>query len=73
MDSSLTEHVVAEYAQQYPALITFQQAAEIASVELGTIYDWSSRGLFDGYKHRCGRYARLVRNEFIQFLLDIES
>lgn len=68
MDGSLTEDVVADYAQHYPALITFKQAAAIANVELGTIYDWSSRGLLDAFKSRRGRYARLVRDRYIQFL-----
>ncbi|MEX2387228.1 MAG: hypothetical protein WD534_05060 [Phycisphaeraceae bacterium] len=61
-----------EYARQYPPLINFKQAAEIAQRPLATIYDWSSQGYFDEYKKPCGRERRLIRDRFVRFMLDLE-
>ena len=72
MDCSLTDDVVADYAQQYAPSISLDQAAEIAGVPIGTLYDWSSRGQLDAFKSRRGRRVRLVRDEFVRFLLESE-
>lgn len=46
------------------------QAAEIAQVPMGTIYDWSSRGHFNDFKSRRGRRVRLInRDAFVRFLI----
>lgn len=34
----------------YPPKLRFEQAAEIANVDVQTVYDWSSRGHFEGFK-----------------------
>jgi excisionase family DNA binding protein len=57
-----------EYARHYPPLITSEQAARIAQVPVATVYDWSSRGLFDSFKTKRGRRIRLNRDAFVQFL-----
>ena len=72
MADSPTQNVVADYKQQYPPTISLTQAAEIAGVPLGTVYDWSSRGEFDAFKSRRGRRVRLIRDEFVRFLLESE-
>lgn len=59
-----------EYATRYQPLITLAEAAEIARCPLGTIYDWSSRGLFSAFKTKRGRRVLLDRNKFLRFLLD---
>ena len=61
--------LIAAYADRYPPLLTFQQAVEIAQSPLGTIYDWSSRGHFDSFKIRRGRSCRLIRDEFVRWLM----
>ena len=68
-----SQRALAEYAMKYPALITFEQAAEIAQIPMGTVYDWSHRGLFDGFKIACGRERRLLRDRFVTHLLDPRS
>lgn len=72
MADSPTQNVVADYAQHYPPSISLDQAAEIAGVPLGTLYDWSSRGELDAFKSRRGRRVRLIRDEFVRFLLESE-
>ena len=69
MSNSQQHSSLSEYRDLYPPLITFGQAAEIAQVPLGTVYDWSSRGLFNTFKTRCGRPCRLIRDDFIQWLV----
>lgn len=61
--------VTAEYATKYPALISLDQAAAIAQVPIGTLYDWSSRGFLDAFKSVRGRHRRLVRDAFVRWLL----
>ena len=69
MDRDHIEKIINEYASSYAPIISTKDAAEIADRPLGTIYDWSSRGLFDGFKVKCGRHLRLGRDAFIRFLL----
>lgn len=63
------ERTVGQYAH-YPALIAVEQAAEIAQISTGTVYDWSSRGLLDGLKSRRGRHIRFDRDGFVSSLVD---
>lgn len=67
MDDRLRK-LLEEYARLYPPLITLKQAELIAQVPMGTIYDWSSRGLFLRFKSRRGRHIRLNRDEFVCWL-----
>ena len=63
-----TPAVLAEYARKYPAMITYEHAVEISHCPLNTIYDWSSRGLFDGFKVP-GRNVLLGRDAFVRFVI----
>ena len=65
--------IVAEFRKEYPPLISLLQAAAIAQCPLGTVYDWSSRKLFDDFKIRVGRHCLLDLVGFITFLLTRES
>lgn len=69
MNDDAVEEILAQYAERYPPLVTSGQAAEIAQVPIGTLYDWSSRGLLDGLKHRRGRRLLLQRDLFVRFLM----
>ena len=73
MPDTPLERCLAEYSKRYPPLIIFQQAAEIAQRPVGTVYDWSSRGRFDGFKLRCGRECRLLRDQFVTFLFGLDG
>ena len=71
MNNDVFDRIVADYAKRYPPLITVHEAAEIARHETAaTIYDWSSRGLLDDIKSRCGRRLLLDLVGFVKFLLD---
>ncbi|MFA9477420.1 hypothetical protein ACERK3_03830 [Phycisphaerales bacterium AB-hyl4] len=72
MSADDLDRYLAEYASQYPTLITLKQAAEIAQRPLATIYDWSSQGFFDEFKKPCGRERRLIRDRFVRFMLGLE-
>ncbi len=69
IDPNEIEIVVTEYAEMYPALINFLQAAEIAHATLQSIYDASSRGDFDGLKISRGKKRLLMRDAFVRHLL----
>jgi len=68
MSQSDLDRLYREYRQQYLALITLDQAAEIAHSNKGTLYDWSSRGLLDGFKTKRGRRVLLDLFGFLRFL-----
>lgn len=72
-DGTAVDRALAEYAGKYPPYIVVEQAAEIAQVPAGTIYDWSSRGLLDPFKTKRGRRIRLNRDAFVQFLFHTHS
>ena len=65
----ISEADLDEYRANYPPWITVEQAAAIAGVPRGTLYDWSSNRLFDGFKAKRGRRIRLHRDSFIRFLV----
>lgn len=73
MNAPQHDSVLEHYRQHFPPLITFQQAAEIAQRPLKTVYDWSSRGYFDAFKHRLGRERRLLRDPFVLWMLNSEA
>lgn len=65
------EKSLREYAQKYRTHITLSEGAEIARRSIKTIYNWSSQGLFDGFKHKRGRLVLLTRDDFILFLFPV--
>lgn len=58
------------WADQFPPILTVDQAADLLKVPKQTIYDWSSRGLLDGCKAKVGKYLRLARDRLIQKAFD---
>lgn len=59
-----------EWAERFPASLSVQQAAELAQVPVGTIYDWSSRGALHGCAARRGKRLRIWRDRFIAWLFE---
>ena len=43
-----------DWATRFPPVLTTPQAGDLLQVPLGTIYDWSSRGLLRGCSRRVG-------------------
>ncbi len=68
MSQDHIEKILADYAERYPALISAEQAAEIAGVPLTTIYQWSSQGELDGCKCKPGRRLRISRDCLVLFV-----
>ena len=56
------------WAETYPPSLSVKQAAELAQVSVGTLYDWSSRGLLARCAKRRGKRLRIWRDRFIEFL-----
>jgi len=69
MTSQQINETIEEYSTKYPALITTGHAAQIANAPIGTIYDWSHRGLLDTFKCSRGRRVLFHRNDFIRWLM----
>ncbi len=69
MDDAKVNAIVASYADKFSRLILAEEAAAIAGIPVKTIHDWSSRGLFDGFKFKMGRRIRLDRDAFVRFLV----
>ncbi|MBI1370447.1 MAG: hypothetical protein GC162_17565 [Planctomycetes bacterium] len=64
------ELLVEAVAERYPFLITLAQAAEIASAEVSTVHDWSSRSYFDQFKTGKGPGVRLINKAFTRWLVE---
>jgi phage terminase Nu1 subunit (DNA packaging protein) len=69
MDRQNAEEVVQKYLQKYDIVITFEKAAEIARLPLATVYDWSSRGLFNSFRSKKGRHVRLHTEAYVRWLV----
>ena len=54
-----------EWATRFPPVLSTRQAAELLQVPIGTIYDWSSRGLLRGCSRRVGKHLRFFRDRLI--------
>jgi predicted site-specific integrase-resolvase len=67
------DSLLLEYSANYPPLITLKQAAQIAQVPMGTIYDWSHSGHFDEFGAKRGRWVRLSLAGFVRFLMTTEG
>lgn len=54
-----------EIQKRFPPVLSVEQAAQMLLVPVGTIYDWSSRGLLAGCGRRVGKHLRLWRDRLI--------
>ena len=55
----------AEWATRFPPVLSTPQAADLLQVPLGTIYEWSSRGLLKGCSRRVGKHLRFFRERLL--------
>ena len=51
---------------EFPPILSVQQAARLMQVPDRTIYDWSSRGLLRHCSKKVGKHLRILRDRFIQ-------
>jgi Helix-turn-helix domain len=59
-----------QFSERYPPLINIKEAAEIARVPSPqSIYFWSSSGVLDACKVKCGRRVLFKRDAFVRFVL----
>ena len=66
----LTKAEIAVIAEGWPPLLTVKQAAELAGVPVGTIYDWSSAGRLENCARKRGKRLLIVRDRFIKEIFD---
>jgi transposase len=64
--------ILAAFTAEYDTTITAAEAAAIAKVPKKTIYDWSSRGLLNGFKAKPGRWLLLLRDPFVCWLFGLK-
>lgn len=53
------------WAREYPPILSVPQASALLQVPVGTIYDWSSRGLLRGCSRRVGKHLRFFRDRLV--------
>ena len=58
------------WATKFPPLLTAAEAAELARVPKQTVYAWSSQGLLNGCSKKVGKHLRIVRDKFIQRIIN---
>ena len=51
-----------------PNLLTPDDLVAVLRVPKQTIYAWSSQGLLDSCKVRCGKHVRFLRDKFIELM-----
>lgn len=56
--------------EQFPPILTVDQAAELLQVPKNTIYDWNSRGLLKSCSRRVGRHLRIIRDRLIDHIFN---
>ncbi len=72
----LTDQEIASYfadsrgGGRFPPILTAGEAAELAGVPIGTIYDWSSRGLLDNCAAKKGKRLRILRDRLVAWLFE---
>jgi hypothetical protein len=63
------DDLVKQFSEIYDPLITVEEAVRIARLPSAqTLYDWSSRGLLDPFKVKCGRRVLFKRDAFVRFI-----
>ena len=61
------------WAERFPPILTVEQAAELAGVPVGTIYDWSSREQLSSCAAKRGKRLRIWRDAFVLFLFPTDG
>ena len=57
-----------KWGDELPPILSVAQAARLAHVPRGTLYDWSSRDLLAGCAKRKGKRLLIWRDRFVQWL-----
>jgi hypothetical protein len=62
----LTIDEIAVIRGDLPALLTSEEAAELAGVPIKTLYHWSSAGRLKGFTRKRGKRLAIVTDRFIK-------
>lgn len=54
------------WANRFPPILTFEQAADLLQMPVDTLRDWRSRGLLDECSRRLGKRVRFVRDRLLK-------
>lgn len=57
-------------AENYPLILTIEQASRMLQVPIGTIRDWRSRGLLGDCCNRRGKHLRFHRDRLLAWCFD---
>jgi excisionase family DNA binding protein len=72
VDLKLTDREIAAFftdpaiAARFGPILTFEEAAELLRVPVGTLRDWRSRGRLPGCARKLGREVRFLRDRLIK-------
>ena len=58
------------WAEQFPPVLTIEQASALLQVPKSTMYDWRSRGLLDQCSRRVGKRVLFVRDRLLQLIFN---
>ena len=58
------------WAEQFPPVLTIDQAADLLQVPKSTLYDWRSRGLLDRCSRRVGKRVLFIRNRLMELIFN---
>jgi excisionase family DNA binding protein len=53
-------------AEQFPPVLTIEQAAQLLQVPVQTVYQWRSRGLLGSCCRKIGKHLRFYRDRLIK-------
>lgn len=68
MQYECPESFFKEYASKYPRLLTIEQVAEITHIAKSTLYDYSSRGVFDSFKIKLRGRVLFERDGLLEWI-----
>ena len=58
------------WAEQFPPVLSIEQAAELLQVPKATIYDWRSRGLLGTCSRKVGKRVRFFRDRLLRLVFN---
>lgn len=58
------------WAEQFPPVLTIDQAAALLQIPKSTVYDWRSRGLLNRCSRRVGKRVLFFRDRLLQMIFN---
>ncbi|HWL10743.1 MAG TPA: helix-turn-helix domain-containing protein [Planctomicrobium sp.] len=69
-DEIANSFATGEWGNQFPPILTVDQAAELLSIPKATLYAWRSQGKLKGCCQKLGKHLRFYRDRLVQTVLN---